>query len=228
VSQPVRVLLADSQPLLRSGFRAVLAAEPDLDVVGEAGDGAEAVRLARRTQPDLVVIDIRMPRLDGVAAIRAIVDSARVPVRVLALTTGSADSDILRALRAGSDGVLDKDLPATQLTAAVRAVAAGTTVLAPWVLHRLVDAVVLDDTEAPAPAGLGGLTDREREVFVQVARGLTNTEIGVALGVTETTVKTHVGRVLTKLGVRDRVQAVVLAYESGLVSPGSAKPQDQS
>jgi DNA-binding NarL/FixJ family response regulator len=219
--RPVRLLLADDQPLLRTGFRMVLGAEGDLDIVGEAGDGAEAVDLARRLLPDVVLMDIRMPRLDGVGATKAIV-AARLPVRVLILTTFDLDEYVVGALRAGASGFLAKDVPAEDLVAAIRTVAAGEAVVAPRILKRLLDRFAdrLPDPNASAPRELGVLTEREREVLVQVARGLSNAEIAQALSVSETTIKTHVGHVLTKLGLRDRVQAVVLAYESGLVRPG--------
>ena len=220
--KPVRVLLADDQPLLRTGFRMVLGGEADLDVVGEAGDGVEAVDLARRLLPDVVLMDIRMPRLDGVAATRAIV-AARLPVRVLILTTFDLDEYVVGALRAGASGFLAKDVPAEDLVSAIHTVAAGEAVVAPRILKRLLDrfAVTLPDPGAAPPRDLDTLTDREREVLVQMARGLSNAEIARELRVSETTVKTHVGHVLTKLGLRDRVQAVVLAYETGLVRPGA-------
>ncbi|XTZ16821.1 response regulator [Micromonospora echinospora] len=219
-TRPVRVLLADDQPLLRTGFRMVLGAEDDLDIVAEAGDGVEAVDLARRLLPDVVLMDIRMPRMDGVAATRAIVE-ARLPVRVLILTTFDLDEYVVGALRAGANGFLAKDVPAEDLVTAIRTVAAGEAVVAPRILKRLLDrfADLLPDPSSTPPKQLGSLTDREREVLVQVARGLSNAEIARALSVSETTIKTHVGHVLTKLGLRDRVQAVVLAYESGLVRP---------
>ncbi|MDG4826420.1 response regulator transcription factor [Asanoa sp. WMMD1127] len=219
--RPVRVLLADDQPLLRTGFRMVLGAQGDIDVVGEAGDGAEAVNLARRLLPDVVLMDVRMPRLDGVAATRAIVE-ARLPVRVLVLTTFDLDEYVVGALRAGASGFLAKDVPADDLVTAIRTVAAGEAVVAPRILKRLLDrfAAALPDPQETTPPALATLTEREREVLVQVARGLSNAEIARKLSVSETTIKTHVGHVLTKLGLRDRVQAVVLAYESGLVRPG--------
>ncbi|MFG1952930.1 response regulator [Micromonospora sp. NPDC048830] len=219
-ARPVRILLADDQPLLRTGFRMVLGSEDDLDIVAEAGDGLEAVELSRRLLPDVVLMDIRMPRMDGVAATRAIVD-ARLPVRVLILTTFDLDEYVVGALRAGASGFLAKDVPAEDLITAIRTVAAGEAVVAPRILKRLLDrfADVLPDPAATPPKALGALTEREREVLVQVARGLSNAEIAQALSVSETTIKTHVGHVLTKLGLRDRVQAVVLAYESGLVRP---------
>ncbi|OKI60475.1 response regulator [Micromonospora sp. CB01531] len=219
--RPVRILLADDQPLLRTGFRMVLGTEDDLDIVAEAGDGLEAVELSRRLLPDVVLMDIRMPRMDGVAATRAIVD-ARLPVRVLILTTFDLDEYVVGALRAGASGFLAKDVPAEDLVTAIRTVAAGEAVVAPRILRRLLDrfADVLPDPAAAPPKALNSLTEREREVLVQVARGLSNAEIARALSVSETTIKTHVGHVLTKLGLRDRVQAVVLAYETGLVRPG--------
>jgi DNA-binding NarL/FixJ family response regulator len=220
-AQPVRVLLVDDQPLLRTGFRMVLGAEPDVDVVGEAGDGAEGVELARRLLPDVVLMDIRMPRMDGVAATKAIV-AARLPVRVLILTTFDLDEYVVGALRAGASGFLAKDVPAEDLVTAIRTVAAGEAVVAPRILRRLLDqfGTFLPDPNAAPAARVDVLTEREREVLIQVARGLSNAEIAAELSVSETTVKTHVGHVLTKLGLRDRVQAVVLAYETGLVRPG--------
>ena len=220
--RPIRVLLADDQPLLRAGFRMVLGGEPGLDIVAEACDGVEAVDLARRLLPDVVLMDIRMPRKDGVAATKAIVE-ARLPVRVLILTTFDLDEYIVGALRAGASGFLTKDVPADDLITAIRTVAAGDAVVAPRILRNLLDrfADILPDLTATPPRNLSSLTEREREVLVQLARGLSNAEIAKKLSVSETTVKTHVGHLLTKLGLRDRVQAVVLAYETGLVRPGS-------
>jgi DNA-binding NarL/FixJ family response regulator len=216
----VRVLLVDDQPLLRTGFRMVLGTEPGLTVVGEAGDGEEAVELARRLLPDVVLMDIRMPRLDGVEATRRIVE-AGLRTRVLVLTTFDLDEYVVGALRAGASGFVTKDVPADELVDAIRVVAAGEAVVAPRVLRRLLDRYAghLPDPAA-APPAVHGLTDREHEVLVLIARGRSNAEIARELYVSETTVKTHVGHVLTKLAVRDRVQAVVLAYESGLVRPG--------
>jgi DNA-binding NarL/FixJ family response regulator len=208
--------------MLRTGFRMVLSAEDDLDIVGEAGDGAEAVDLARRLLPDVVLMDIRMPRMDGVAATRRIVD-AQLPVRVLILTTFDLDEYVVGALRAGASGFLAKDVPAEDLVTAIRTVAAGDAVVAPRILKRLLVrfADVLPDPSATPPKALDVLTEREREVLVHMARGLSNAEIARTLSVSETTIKTHVGHVLTKLRLRDRVQAVVFAYESGMVRPGA-------
>jgi DNA-binding NarL/FixJ family response regulator len=217
----IRVLLVDDQPLLRTGFRMVLGTEPGLTVVGEAGDGEEGAELARRLLPDVVLMDIRMPRLDGVGATRRIVE-AGLPTRVLVLTTFDLDEYVLGALRAGASGFVTKDVPADELVDAIRVVAAGEAVVAPRILRRLLDQYAghLPDPAATTPPVIEGLTERENEVLVLIARGLSNAEIARNLYVSETTVKTHVGHVLTKLGVRDRVQAVVLAYESGLVRPG--------
>ena len=218
----IRVLLVDDQPLLRTGFRMVLGSEPDLTVVGEAGDGVEAMDLARRLLPDVVLMDIRMPRMDGVAATKAIVD-AGLPVRVLILTTFELDEYVVGALRAGASGFLSKDVPAEDLVEAIRTVALGEAVVSPRILRRLLDKFAdrLPDPNAAPPPALDALTDREQEVLVHIARGYSNAEIARELFVSETTVKTHVGHVLTKLGLRDRVQAVVLAYESGLIRPGT-------
>jgi len=220
----IRVLLVDDQPLLRTGFRMILEAEDDIEVVGEAGDGAEGVRQARAERPDVVLMDIRMPVMDGVEATREIAGPGLPDAsKVLILTTFDLDDYVVEALRAGASGFLLKDVPAEQLVDAIRVVAAGDAVVAPSVTRRLLDRFA---SRLPAagqdatPARLDGLTDRELEVLKLMARGLSNAEIAGALVVSETTVKTHVGHVLTKLALRDRVQAVVLAYEVGLVSPG--------
>jgi DNA-binding NarL/FixJ family response regulator len=219
----IRVLLVDDQPLLRTGFRLILTSEPDMEVVGEAGDGETALTQTAALRPDVVLMDIRMPRMDGVEATRRIVEqrSGEGPPRVLVLTTYDLDEYIVEALRVGASGFLLKDTPAEDLVDAVRVVAAGDAVVAPSVTRRLLDrfARLLPTASEPAPDAATGLTERERDVLLLVARGMSNAEIAGALVVSETTVKTHVSNVLTKLGLRDRVQAVVFAYESGLVSP---------
>jgi DNA-binding NarL/FixJ family response regulator len=221
---PVRVLLVDDQPLLRTGFRMILEAEAGITVVGESGDGAAAVEDARALQPDVVLMDVRMPRMDGVEATRRITGTARSgPPRVLVLTTFDLDEYVVEALRAGASGFLLKDVPADDLVEGIRVVARGEAVVAPAVMRRLLDrfAARLPGVDEPTPARLASLTERERQVLTLVARGLSNAEIAAELVVSETTVKTHVGNVLMKLGLRDRVQAAVFAYESGLVRPGS-------
>lgn len=222
----IRILIVDDQPLLRTGFRLILEEEPDLDVVGEAGDGEEAIERAVALRPDVVLMDIRMPRLDGVEATRRLVREAcpsdgLPPLHVLVLTTFDLDEYVVQALRAGASGFLLKDAPAEDLIAAIRVVAAGDAVVAPSVTRRLLDrfAQTVLETSEPSPV-LGTLTDRELDVLRLMARAMSNGEIAAELGVSETTVKTHVGHVLGKLGLRDRVQAVVLAYESGLVRVG--------
>ncbi|WP_431681901.1 response regulator [Kitasatospora sp. KL5] len=220
----IRVLLVDDQPLLRTGFRMILEAESDLVVVGEAGDGQQALEQVRALQPDVVLMDIRMPRMDGVEATRRIAGPGRDgPAKVLVLTTFDLDEYVVEALRAGASGFLLKDVPAEELVQAIRVVADGAAMLAPSVTRRLLDmyATKLPSGEEAPPQALGALTEREVEVLRLVARGLSNAEIAAELFVSETTVKTHVGHVLTKLQLRDRVQAAVYAYESGLVRPGS-------
>jgi len=221
VTAPLRVLLVDDQRLVRTGLAMILDAEDDIEIVGEAGDGDAAVELARSRRPDVVLMDIRMPGTDGIEATWRLAGADAVdPVKVLILTTFDADELVYAALRAGASGFLLKDTPAPDLVQAVRVVADGQALLAPTVTRRLLDEFAQqgpDDTSDPPD--LDVLTAREREVLLLVAEGLSNAEIAERLVVGETTVKTHVGRVLAKLGLRDRVQAVVLAYESGLVTP---------
>jgi DNA-binding NarL/FixJ family response regulator len=220
----IKVLVADDQTLVRAGFRVLVESAPDLEVVGEAGDGAEAVELARQRLPDVVLMDIRMPRMDGLEATRRIVALDRAEaVRVLVLTTFDLDEYVYQALRAGASGFLLKDTPPADLLAAIRVVAAGDALLAPSVTRRLIaEFARRPQPSAVTPAALAALTDREREVLALVARGLSNAEIAEALVVSGATAKTHVSRVLAKLGARDRAQLVMLAYETGLVTPGSA------
>jgi len=216
----IRVLLVDDQPLLRTGFRMILDAEPDLHVVGEAGDGADGVRQARALRPDVVVMDIRMPVLDGIAATRELL-TADPEIRVLVLTTFHLDEYVVAALRAGASGFLLKDAPADELARAIRVIAAGDAVVAPSVTRRLLDRFAQLPADLPSPSApqLAMLTERETDVLRLVARALSNTEIAAKLVVTEATVKTHVHHLLTKLDLRDRVQLAVYAYDTGLVHP---------
>jgi DNA-binding NarL/FixJ family response regulator len=214
----VRVLLADDHDLLRQGLAAILGADPDIEVVGECVDGPGAVRRATLVRPDVVLMDVEMPGGDGISATQQLL-AAHPAGRVMVLTTFDLDDYVLGALRAGASGFLLKTTPPDQLVAAVKACAAGETTFGPSVVDRLVRSY-LDHAGTPAPPGLADLTAREREVLVAMAHGLSNTEIGQRLYLAETTVKTHVTRVLAKLGVRDRVQAVVVAHRSGLVPPG--------
>jgi DNA-binding NarL/FixJ family response regulator len=220
------VLLVDDQALIRAGFRMILGAEEDIEVVGECADGTQAVDSVKRLKPDVVLMDIRMPEMDGIEATRRIIQSDGDPVvRVLMLTTFDLDEYVYDALRAGASGFLLKDVPAEQLVEGVRLVAAGEALLAPSVTRRLIEEFSKGPrSRQEKPAALEELTPRELEVFTLIARGMSNQEIAEELVVSETTVKTHVARVLMKLGVRDRVQAVVLAYESGLVAPGQTPP----
>ncbi|MBM7074756.1 MULTISPECIES: response regulator [Micromonospora] len=218
----VRVVIVDDQALVRAGFRMVLDSQPDLAVVGEAIDGADALRVLAGVEADVVVMDLRMPTMDGVEATRRIcAASTDGRPRVLVLTTFDTEADAFAALRAGASGFLLKNVPPEELLAAIRVVAEGDSVVAPSITRRLLDRFA--DRLGPAPAQdprLAQLTDREREILLLVAQGLANAEIAARVHVAEATVKTHVGRILAKLQLRDRVQVVVLAYESGLVTPG--------
>ena len=215
----IRVLIADDQTLVRSGLRMILKSDPELEVVGEAADGAEAVALVRELGPEVVLMDVRMPKLDGIEATKRLLREPDPP-RVLVLTTFDLDEYVFAALRAGASGFLLKDAPEEQLLAAIRVVADGSSIFAPAVTARLVERFA-SLGETSAPAGLDDLTPRELEVLKLVARGLTNSEIAGELVVSDHTVKTHVARLLQKLGLRDRTQAVILAYESGLITPGA-------
>lgn len=237
----IRVLLVDDQALVRAGFRMILDAEEDIEVVGEAADGEQAVFSAEKFKPDVILMDVRMPNMDGIEATRKIVGAGTPAAasdsdaddadpmdrpRVLMLTTFELDEYVYESLRAGASGFLLKDVPADQLVAGIRVVAEGEALLAPSVTKRLISdfsaARAAQAIQDHPPAGLDELTAREMDVFKAIARGLSNAEIAAELVVSETTVKTHVARILMKLGLRDRVQAVVLAYESGLVQPGGS------
>jgi DNA-binding NarL/FixJ family response regulator len=219
---PIRVLVVDDQELVRSGFCVILEAAEGITVVGEAADGEAAVSQVAAHEPDVVLMDIRMPGMDGLAATRLITSGPSAAPRVVILTTFDLDDYVYEALRAGASGFLLKDSPRHDLIAAVRAAAAGDALLAPSVTRRLIETFARRPPEtAPAPSRLASLTARERDVLLMLARGRSNAEIAVGLFVSEATVKTHVGNVLAKLGLRDRVQAVILAYETGLVVPGS-------
>jgi DNA-binding NarL/FixJ family response regulator len=222
----IRVLLADDQALVRSGFRLIIETREDLEVVGEAADGVEAIELARHARPDVILMDVRMPNLDGVEATRRLAASGS-PARVLILTTFDLDEYVYEAIRAGASGFLLKDVQPAQLVEAIRVVAAGEALLAPTVTRRLLDhfADALPSTQPkPPPPELARLTERELEILKLLAGGLSNAELAELLFLSETTVKTHISSVLRKLDLRDRVQAVVLAYEAGLVRPGSSHP----
>jgi DNA-binding NarL/FixJ family response regulator len=216
----IRIVLADDQPMLRMGFRMVFEAQPDLEVVAEASDGQEILDVLRVTPADVVLMDVRMPHLDGVEATRRICAEPNPP-RVLILTTFDLDEYVYEGLRAGASGFLLKDVPPPELLRAIRVVAAGDAIVAPSVTRRLLDQFARHlPRDEPSSPVLDRLTSRERDVLLEMARGLSNAEIAETLFLSEATVKTHVAHILTKLGVRDRVQAVVLAYESGLVTPG--------
>jgi DNA-binding NarL/FixJ family response regulator len=217
----IRVLIADDQALVRAGFRALIDVQSDLTVVGEASDGAHAVRLAVQEHPDVVLMDIRMPGMDGLEATRQIVaDPGCAEVRIVILTTFDLDEYVFEALRAGASGFLVKDTEPVDLLRGVRAVAAGEGLLSPSVTRRLIEEFALRSRSPRPPEALGGLTEREREVVALVGAGLSNDEIAVKLMVSPATAKTHVSRSMSKLGARDRAQLVVYAYEAGLVRPG--------
>jgi DNA-binding NarL/FixJ family response regulator len=216
----LRVLIADDEAIVRDGLRAIIEVEPDLEVVGEAADGAETVAAARRLQPDVALVDIQMPVMDGVAATRRLM-ALPVPPRVLVLTTFDRNEYVYEALRAGASGFLLKDVRRGQLTAAIRAVVSGETLLAPAITRRLIEEFCTRPSPlSGTPPELAGLTAREVEVLQLLGGGRSNSDIATELVVAETTVKTHVAHILTKLGLRDRAQAVVVAYETGLVAPG--------
>lgn len=218
----LRVAIADDQELVRTGFAMILDSEPDIEVVGGAANGREAVDLCRRTGPDVVLMDIRMPEMDGITATRELLVGDGGRTKVLILTTFDLDEYVYDAVNAGASGFLLKDTPADDLVKAVRIVASGDALLAPSVTRRLIERFANEATSYSSTPGLDDLTERETEVLASMARGYSNQEIAAELFLGETTVKTHVSRVLMKLGVRDRVQAVIAAYESGLVRPGQS------
>jgi len=214
----VRIVLADDQPLVRAGLRVLVADHPDLTIVGEAGTGAEAVRLARDTAPDVVVMDIRMPDMDGIEATRQITAAAR-PAHVLMLTTFDDDEYVYGSLRAGASGFLVKDMALDDILAAIRVVAAGDALIAPSVTRRLIEEFTARPARSRPTRLAGTITDREREVLTLVGRGLSNSEIADHLFISTATAKAHIARLLTKLTARDRVHLVIIAYESGLITP---------
>jgi DNA-binding NarL/FixJ family response regulator len=223
VTAVIRVLIADDQELVRTGFRLILGAEPDLEVVGEAPNGVDAVTMTLQLKPDVVLMDVRMPEMDGIEATRRIMaNQSAPPTRVLMLTTFDLDEFVFGALQAGASGFLLKDLAASQVVNAVRTVSSGDALLAPSITRRLIAEFAAPPTGTP---GLDHLTPRELDVFKLVARGMSNAEIASALFVGESTVKTHVARLLMKLGARDRVQLVVLAYEAGVVTRRRGSPE---
>jgi DNA-binding NarL/FixJ family response regulator len=213
----IQVILADDQPLIRAGLRRLIGWTPDIDVVGEAGTGAESVRLARDARPDVIIMDIRMPGMDGIEATR-LITAGETPTRVLVLTTFDDDDYVYGALRAGASGFLVKDMALEDILTAIRVVAAGDAMIAPGVTRRLIGQFAGQPSSAREPRQLTGITDREREVLRLVGQGMSNAEIAATLYITAGTVKTHVAHLLAKLGARDRVQLVITAYETGLVS----------
>jgi len=215
---PITVVVADDQAMVRAGFRRLLEAEPDVDVVAEAADGREAVELVTRLKPQIALLDIRMPNMDGIEATRRI--TAKTPTRVVILTTFDLDEYVYDGLRGGASGFLLKDAPAEQMLDAIRAVAAGDALIAPSVTRRLLSEFVRRPSPGGSALALSHLTERERDVVLRLGRGMSNAEIAAELFLGEATVKTHVGNALAKLGLRDRIQAVVWAYETGLISPG--------
>jgi DNA-binding NarL/FixJ family response regulator len=231
VSGPIRIVIADDQPLVRAGLKMMLEVEPDIEIVGEAADGDEAVRVVRDAAPDVVLMDVRMPRRDGIAATRLLLDGRATPApKVLILTTFDLDEYVYEGLRAGASGFVLKDLSPEQLVDAIRVVARGEALLAPTVTKRMIEEYV---RRPPAPVrqpprALEDLTPREREMLAYMAKGMSNAEIAAAAFVSEPTVKTHVARILMKLGLRDRVQVVVFAYEHGLTEPGNLEPAPPS
>ena len=222
-AEAIRVAIVDDQALMRDGFTMILDAQPDIEVVGDAENGRLGVELCRRTRPDVVLMDIRMPVLDGIEATRLIASDAECHTRVLVLTTFDLDEYVYAAMRAGASGYLLKDTPAKELVAAVRVIAQGDALLSPSITRRLIEEFARQPEPDAVTASLpADLTEREREALELLAHGLSNREIAAEMFIGEATAKTHVSRLLTKLGVRDRVQAVVLAYETGLVRPGSS------
>jgi DNA-binding NarL/FixJ family response regulator len=221
----IRILLADDQTLVRDGFRSILEREPDLEVIGEAGEGQQAVETSRRLRPDVVLMDIRMPVMDGLEATRRLLADPDPP-HILVVTTFDRDEYVYQALKAGASGFLLKDIRSGQLREAIRTVAAGESLLSPAITRRLIEDYVRRPPPGQPPSQLAELTERELEVLRLLGRGLSNQEIAATLVVSEHTARTHVGHILSKLGLRDRVQAVVLAYECGLVQPGTAANED--
>ncbi len=221
----IRVLIADDQELVRTGFRVIVGAEPDMEVVAEAGDGRQTIEAATRHRPDVVLMDIRMPNLDGIEATRLIAGSQVHPPRILILTTFDLDEYVYAALRAGASGFLLKDAGAAELLHAIRVIAGGDALLSPAITRKLIEDFARRPPPNAAPAALSELTPRELEVLELIAHGSSNADIAGKLVVSDATVKTHVARIFSKLDLHDRAQAVVLAYETGLIQPGAASPQ---